>query len=325
MGNKEHNPLWRVGRGGSFVCDCRKAFSSKAKLFRHFARSDEHNYCEECELDFPTPAGLRSHFANSKKHHFCTLCDDDFDDDEDLQEHKDEEHAKCEACGEYFKSEIGRYEHARQTHVDSLWFCEAHQKMFATETNWKAHMASALHAPLNFPCPASCGTIYVSRSALILHLESGTCKSGLDCRKVDQYITLVDPLCKFANPWRFNRPQQPAALTAPHSHAPGYCNSPQQAYQRQATSFPSLQTLGHHLPSASSPRTPYHYSPTPANSQNLQYRCPALPCQRPFTALSRLAQHIELEACGAGLQTEMGAEMARLLDAVVVMLVKLAV
>jgi len=70
-------------------------------------------------------------------------------------------------------------------------YCESCEKQFGTLTAFKQHKASVRHHPLSdLKCPLStgCDKTFTSPSALILHLESGNCTSGMDRLKLNAII-----------------------------------------------------------------------------------------------------------------------------------------
>ena len=116
---------------------------------------------------------------------------------------------------------------------------------------------------------------------MILHLESGTCKSGVNRQKVNQYVRQLDRNNVITKPSRL--------LTA--SDDVTTCIATGASWNGQTyecvvchKDFGTLRDLNQHLAS------PRH--------QAKVYKCPLSTCQVPFRTLSALWQHIESEKCG---------------------------
>jgi hypothetical protein len=141
------------------------------------------------------------------------------------------------------------------------------------------HMHSRIHQGSNVTCPW-CKNSYTTASGLTIHLESGTCTSGLNRQKINQIVQQLD---------RNN------AITRPMITMPGYDNIETLATGRAwngsgyecylcTREFSTLNGLNSHL------RSPVH-------EQNI-YRCPGRGCGREYKILSGLVQHVESESCG---------------------------
>lgn len=117
---------------------------------------------------------------------------------------------------------------------------------------------------------------------MILHLESGTCKSGVNRQKVNQYVRQLDRNNVITNPSRL--------LTAGDNDDTTYIATEAswngRAYECVLchNDFRTLRDLNRHLAS------PRH--------QAKVYKCPLNTCQVHFGTLSALCQHIESEKCG---------------------------
>jgi len=128
-------------------------------------------------------------------------------------------------------------------------------------------------------CPF-CKNSYTTASGVTIHLESGTCTSGLNRDKINTAIQNLD---------RNN------VITRPMLTMPGYDRVETIATSRSWNGhsfecylchreFNSLKGLNQHIQS-------------PAHEQPL-YHCPNARCARPFKVLSGLVQHVESETCG---------------------------
>ncbi|UKZ58285.1 hypothetical protein TrVGV298_012153 [Trichoderma virens] len=123
---------------------------------QHISDSPNHHVCIHCQtlVDFVTEQQLDNHLE--QVHNWCSSCDLVFEYWDDLEEHDVDEHNKCLECGNYFSS----------------------------PSNLKNHKLT--HAEKNVECFA-CYRKFVSKSAMMLHLEVGNCPSGVDRSDIDDY------------------------------------------------------------------------------------------------------------------------------------------
>ncbi|KAF8148788.1 hypothetical protein K438DRAFT_1625326 [Mycena galopus ATCC 62051] len=239
-------------------CDrCSRYFNSYSALYQHERNSPNHHICDNCDKDFASWNSLKQHFVQSPMHDYCQRCEVHFDDSEELEDHYRTDHHYCSSCRKFFQNELGLHEHYRQSTFHH--YCVPCKRLFQSASNLTSHQNSSLHRPKDVPCPGKgCGLAFVSRSALILHLESGSCRSGADRQTINRYTTYV------ASARAWNGMEYECYL----------CHA----------GYRTLASLNQHLAS------PRH--------QEKQYICPLNVCREPFTTLSGLCQHIESERCG---------------------------
>ncbi|GAA6008684.1 hypothetical protein JCM11491_003399 [Sporobolomyces phaffii] len=286
---------------GEWECwECDEYYTRPADMRNHLFF--EHNWCKPCDRFFSSPNALHSHKANSGAHNMCLLCDSDFTSDAELTAHYRSAHYRCEACSSVFKSEVGRHEHGRQKHL----YCVEHRRAFLSPANYQAHFNSKLHQPAQVACPTRCGRSFVDRSALALHLESGTCSSGMNREILDYKMQQLDRGGLVTT--------RRLALPAPPSHSPSSSSASRQPknlateeswdYRANAYKcyfddrlFDSLRALNQHL---ASPRHTYSTERSPTGEK--LYHCPNRgggACRKEFFALSALLSHVERGGCGA--------------------------
>lgn len=157
-------------------------------------------------------------------------------------------------------------------------------------------MHSAEHVGRNQPCPFQCGRMFPDRSAVALHLEAGSCSSGVTRAMIDNFMRTHDQQ-------RLVTAAQPMLIEGPASNSQTctmYATERSYDHRRQAyvcvlcnNTFKALRSLNAHL---SSPRHAYT-DVDDANRQKL-YKCPNKACNRPFTTLSGVIQHAEYGDCG---------------------------
>ncbi|BGP21989.1 hypothetical protein JCM10295v2_000866 [Rhodotorula toruloides] len=179
------NDSWQV-----WICDTCNGweFEEWDSLVEHLECN--HNNCMHCRRGFVSGPALRSHWANNSSHAFCVLCNTHFAGQSTLYDHKMNDHFPCEGCYQIFATELGRYEHGRQAHP----FCTL------SEANLRAnrsaspaqHNAAGPHVQAQNICPAGCRRRFVDRSATVLHLEAGTCSSGMTRQRIDYFVRSLD-------------------------------------------------------------------------------------------------------------------------------------
>ncbi|KAI0758801.1 hypothetical protein C8Q74DRAFT_1209351 [Fomes fomentarius] len=264
---------------------CDRWFNTDRALEQHRDNSSMHHICYRCDRDFTTAVGLIQHYIQSTRHPYCRWCDDHFDDFEELDDHYEDAHWYCDACDRCFRDEVGLHEHRRQTHADR--YCVPCKRMFRNANNLRQHQNSSIHQGRTVLCPMkNCERAFPSTSALVLHLESGTCTSGMTRKMVDDIIRKIDRSNVITNPNRM--------IAGPTSSSPrvtdewaterAWIGYAYECYHCHRT-YPSLGALNAHLRS-------------PAHGEKI-YRCPSMwrGCGAEFRTLSAFCQHMESGNC----------------------------
>jgi hypothetical protein len=149
-------------------------------------------------------------------------------------------------------------------------------------------MNSKHHQPATVRCPGrGCQRAFVSHGALLLHLESGACRSRMTRQKLNRLVVRADTNNYITNParlltgptGRFEPPARAVTWATGRSwngvvYACFLCNS----------TFKTLEGLNQHL------QSPRH--------EDKIYRCPNSKCRAKFVTLSGLCQHVEGGSCG---------------------------
>lgn len=162
-----------------YKCEaCSKAYLNWRALHGH-KRLVGHCFCRPCDQYFPNTLALTEHrntFIHAADFHCCD-CDRDFKNQRALDQHlefKDHTYVKkAHECPE----------------------CTECQREFPNQAALKKHQASLIHKPLSdLRCIASakCKQRFSSPSALIHHLESGRCRSGLTRKELNQLVQRND-------------------------------------------------------------------------------------------------------------------------------------
>jgi hypothetical protein len=241
-------------------------------------------HCEPCDRDFPHWRAYYQHMHNSNMHHYCGSCDKDFSSSLGLTQHyvQSPRHAYCQRCDEHFedKGELGK--HYRKSTAHHM--CISCKKDFESASNLRSHMNSSVHKPKVFEChfkSHGCKKVFVSSSAVILHLEAGTCVSGCDRAIVNREVRRLDKRNVITDPLRLLTSSDDTITFRANGRA--WTGNAFECYICHKE-YPSLNILNQHLAS------PKH--------QDKVYICPLSTCRARFNTLSGLWQHIESEKCG---------------------------
>ncbi|KAJ7630173.1 hypothetical protein FB45DRAFT_914829 [Roridomyces roridus] len=266
-------------------CDrCDRGFVHGPALRQHEENSPYHHICYHCDRDFTSAHGLTEHFVQSPVHHYCQRCSEHFSNASALLAHLENTHHYCSPCGRTFQNDVGLHEHYRQSAAHH--YCGPCRRLFQSASNLNSHLNSSTHRPKDVPCPSrGCGEFFISRSAMILHLEAGRCPSGATRSAIDTYVRQYDRNNIITDPARLltsgtDSNSNTTTWTATHATWNG---SEYECYLCHA-GFRTLAALNQHLAS------PRH--------QEKIYVCPLNTCRAPFSTLSGLCQHIESERCG---------------------------
>ncbi|KAI0637525.1 hypothetical protein C8Q77DRAFT_1046942 [Trametes polyzona] len=264
---------------------CSASFYNQDDLWDHEDR--DHPVCELCQKRFVSPWALTQHYVQSPRHAYCQRCDEHFSDWEELYDHYDTEHYRCTECNSIFDFEVGLHEHCRQKHPDL--YCVPCKRLFQNPNNLDNHRRSAIHQGRTVQCPMkNCGRSFVSKAALILHLESGSCVSGMSRQDVNKIVAQIDRSNIITNPARMIAGAPGSArptVTGMWATERAWNGTGFECYLCHRT-YRSLPALNQHLQS-------------PAHTDKL-YRCPSAwyGCGAEFSTLSAFCQHVEGGKCG---------------------------
>ncbi|VUC33504.1 unnamed protein product [Clonostachys rosea] len=153
------------------------------------------DYCQRCDRQFNSESALDQHIRDSPRHNICRACDDDFEDRDDLEQHCEDYHDYCVNCRRFFDDDEDLQEHEISQHN----MCVTCGKYFSSESNLRNHQLT--HMKKNIECPG-CQRYFVTYSAMLLHLETGTCDCGIgrervtelafECRQSQYYASSQD-------------------------------------------------------------------------------------------------------------------------------------
>ena len=180
---------------------CKKRFLGLAELQNH-RQTTEHCYCRECNIYFPNLGEHLTHvrsITHTTPHHCCD-CGREYTNQEALTYH-------CCDCDEVLrnKKQLGRHLSGKK-HIRRLGASESRSsrnlphkcnecdETFHCKKQLRRHMSS--HRPLRYiPCPTGgkCSKKFATPSALLNHLESCCCSSGMTRAKMCQLVFAHDP------------------------------------------------------------------------------------------------------------------------------------
>ncbi|KAK1456214.1 hypothetical protein CTAM01_17223 [Colletotrichum tamarilloi] len=160
------------------ICD--RSFAQSTGLIKHYQAKHRNAYCGRCERVFSKSKGLEQHLSNSSSHHRCEEClsKPDFPSAEQLLDHRKQCHHYCAPCDRLFAARISLEQHENTVHN----VCRDCGRSFDWPDNLRNH--ERIHAPKNIPCPG-CRSKFDRHSAMVLHLEAGSCPSGVNSEDVD--------------------------------------------------------------------------------------------------------------------------------------------
>ncbi len=117
------------------------------------------------------------HVTNSACHNICHSCNIDYSNWSDLNVHNVNVHHECTECNERFVNE----NNLREVPYDPTTL------PFGSNTGLTPLEHKRVHLPLKYEC-LGCDRWFSEFSAMMLHLESGNCESGVDCDDIDDWV-----------------------------------------------------------------------------------------------------------------------------------------
>ncbi|THV54909.1 hypothetical protein BGAL_0017g00020 [Botrytis galanthina] len=177
---------------------CKERYLSLAELQDH-QQVTEHCYCRKCDIYFPNLMEHLTH-ARSTTHttpYHCCDCGREYTNQETLSYH-------CCECDKVFRKQkllqrhLSSKKHIRKVGVLTTKSsrnlphkCNKCDETFQDKKQLKKHMSS--HR--NIPCPTGgkCNRKFAIPSALLNHLESGCCSSGMTRAKMHLLVFAHDP------------------------------------------------------------------------------------------------------------------------------------
>ncbi|KAF2276017.1 uncharacterized protein EI97DRAFT_419793 [Westerdykella ornata] len=136
-------------------------------------------YCTRCAKRFPSQQALQQHYDDSPRHYRCDICGFDGSTWEKFLQHnrKTKHRVVCQGCddGEGIAWIAGSQEYL--VHLKEQNVCQACEEHFDSSSNLHHHQM--VHLPRSIEC-YGCYRKFSTLPAMIIHLESGACPSGID-------------------------------------------------------------------------------------------------------------------------------------------------
>ena len=206
---------------------CAQVFRMLVDRLRH-QKAANHCYCAEHNEAFNRPADFAAHKrADVHISSFeCTDCQRSFSSDQALDHHLTSDgHAKVIALAALAEAEFQAAAIKKAQLEEANLRCEACDREFVNLQALRQHKQSLKHKPLSeLKCPLSnkCTATFSSPSALLFHLESGGCKSGMTRNKLNALVYQHDSDRHITSTAHANRIHITAVSEASHaSIAPG--------------------------------------------------------------------------------------------------------
>lgn len=169
----------------------KKPLSSHERLLAHQIEAG-HCYCPEHEAAFHSIADFKAHKHTTPHSNIsfeCIDCDRTFGSQQALYQHLDDEaHTRPDL-------DIEQADAVKDAVEEANLHCISCDRRFVNLRALLQHKDSVKHKPLSeLRCPLSseCERVFTSPSALLSHLESGQCRSGLDRDKLNDLIITND-------------------------------------------------------------------------------------------------------------------------------------
>ncbi|PQE28741.1 Zinc finger protein [Rutstroemia sp. NJR-2017a WRK4] len=137
-------------------------------------------YCYPCDRSFVSQNSYNQHVNNSSAHRQSY----DY-----YSEEEPEPEFECDACYSRFYTSKSREQHHAASHRDR--YCVPCKRMFMNANNLMQHQHSRAHVGSTLKCPF-CSATSATASGVVIHLESGSCSSGVNRQKINAEIRRLD-------------------------------------------------------------------------------------------------------------------------------------
>jgi hypothetical protein len=178
--------------GQTRVCGyCGKA-CERLDIFQDHAIATGHCFCSDCDVHFSSRQSWDNHRKSAKhaSEFKCCDCDISFNDVHALVAHME-----SRAHRRPLRPKIARQHKKHGLLASSSMECKKCKRKFPCSQSLQQHCASLKHEPLSrLECPigTNCKGPFPSPSALLHHLESGRCSSGMHGGEIYQIVESCD-------------------------------------------------------------------------------------------------------------------------------------
>lgn len=223
--NKHHDP----NGSSTLIClDCGVSFSTNILRERHCRKhADTHGSTPTSNIPPPAPErkvlsrclpcgvsiyeirGLKKHKKTKdhidkliEKGLYCIPCKETFAGKSSTDDHYKKFHDPtrafefgCLECGQSFSSNTILIKHIRSHPAKlklEIFSCEPCEKEYNKRSDLYKHLRSESHLRLKCFGGSKCRRTFATPSAMIMHLESGACKSKIDRKGIDQLLQQHD-------------------------------------------------------------------------------------------------------------------------------------
>ncbi|KAL4862887.1 hypothetical protein BDV12DRAFT_178208 [Aspergillus spectabilis] len=269
-------------------CDfCDESFFCEEDYEDHLYDYDHWAQCETCTRAFYTQRSCNQHMDNvghwASKYE-CEMCTKTFYTQNAANQHMNAmghwaPTFACDSCNSMFHTQSAADQHMKASgHYRN--YCKSCDRHFQNENNLRMHLTSKIHRGRQMLCPF-CKAAYTTASGLVHHLERGSCPKApnLNRETIHRMIRERDPHGLVTNKQIGWKEEENATYTA-NSHA--WNGSGYECYLCHRT-FPKITSLNQHLNSSTHKQHVYH--------------CPNARCERSFSTLAALFNHLESESC----------------------------
>jgi hypothetical protein len=178
--------------GQTHICgDCGKA-CERQDILRDHAIATGHCFCSDCDVHFSSRQSWNDHRKSAKhaSEFKCCDCDISFNDIHALVAHME-----SRAHRRPLRPKIAQQQKKHGSLASSSTECKRCKRKFLCSQSLQQHYASLKHKPLSqLECPIglNCRGSFASPSALLHHLESGRCSSGIHRGEIHQIVDSCD-------------------------------------------------------------------------------------------------------------------------------------
>ncbi|PCH42946.1 hypothetical protein WOLCODRAFT_74672, partial [Wolfiporia cocos MD-104 SS10] len=269
-----------------FRCDpCGSYFESVRALQNHGKTSPRHvvdygRRCLQCGSVYSSSVSLIQHYVESQLHYYCSQCDQHFDRDSDYMLHKLSRHNGSNAVSDPPNNVNDNVS------PDATWYCTECNLAFQSRSDLYTHWKSTTHTNQQYTCPGNdCSKTFGTPSAVIQHLESGACASGMTRQRVNRMAIAADRGAVITDRARIAADNERLSIPEPVATTAWFNGSSYECIICHRTCR-TLVGLNRHLRS-------------PAHSEKI-FKCPQQwsGCGKAFNTLSGLVQHVESGVCG---------------------------
>jgi hypothetical protein len=186
------HPALGPHNGQNRACGYCGKVCERLDIFEDHAIATGHCFCSDCDVYFSSRQSWEDHRKSAKhaSEFKCCDCDISFNDVHALVAHME-----SRAHRRPLRPKTARQDKKKSLPVSSSTNCAKCKRDFQSSQSLQQHLTSLKHKPLSrLDCPVgtNCRGSFPSPSALVHHLESGRCSSGMRREEVHQIVESYD-------------------------------------------------------------------------------------------------------------------------------------